>query len=251
MPSSAFRDELTHARRLAQRGLLGSALELLHRRLEKYPDDGRAWELQGLILRHDAHWAAAREALEQASVLVPLTTAGQLAWVESYVATGTPERALPLLAHLLSRDDLGTCNLPQLAARFARAGSSQGAMQVCRAWVRRQSDSDVAHFALAYHMIRLNQSPRRVLPMLSKAIRLAPERWHYQLTLVQYLVGQHDRGGAYAALVALPYESFDALECDCCLQRLMDLCIEFEDYERCARLSARRRQLGPRPSSCL
>lgn len=242
---------LQHADQLVRCGLLHSALAALKRQLQRTPDEGRLWELKGLILHKSNCPLHAVAAFENASLLVPLSTAGQMAWADSYLLMGKPERALPLVPHLIRRADLPTACLPLLAGRFARFGATSGAQLVCRAWVRRQPQSDAAHFALAVNMIRLDQSPPRVLRVLRKAIALAPHCWRYQFTLAQYLLQYEGAPSAYETLMAIPCSALALLPCRCCVDRLYELCLQFEDYERCSVLAARRVQLAECHDTCL
>ncbi|MBW3543233.1 MAG: tetratricopeptide repeat protein [Planctomycetes bacterium] len=91
-------DVLGAARRLFSSRDFESARVLAERALHQDPNNGRMWELLGLIHHASGRPDAAQAALESASLFVPLMPAGGLALADCYHALGREELLLDVHA---------------------------------------------------------------------------------------------------------------------------------------------------------
>jgi tetratricopeptide (TPR) repeat protein len=156
---------------------------LLKVALLQFPDNGRFIELQGLVWQRQQRFEPARRAFELASSLVPLSIAGQLALADAYRRCGQPADARQILSHLAGRDDIPTTLLSHLTAGLGHLGEYQLALEVSREAVQREPDRDEAIYGMVFYMSKLNYPTECMLPLLRRAVSLAPERQLYRLGL--------------------------------------------------------------------
>jgi tetratricopeptide (TPR) repeat protein len=93
---------------LYEHGMYEVGLAVAQGALDEDPDNGRLWELCGLIHRVRQEFDQALHALEVASLLVPLRPVGQFALAECYGRAGHHELAQDLYTSLLDWPDVPT-----------------------------------------------------------------------------------------------------------------------------------------------
>lgn len=164
-------------------GELAECEELLRTALLRFPDDGRFIQLQGLLWHAHRRFAAACRAFEAASLLVPLSAAAQLALADIYRRTGRNDDARTILSFLATRHDLPTILLPGLTAALGLLGEYQQALEVCRDASGRDPEQDEALYAMAYYMNKLEYPLECIVPLLRRAISLAPDSRLYRVSL--------------------------------------------------------------------
>lgn len=222
---AAYRD--AHA--ALDRGDLENCDRLLRALLAQDPEDGRAWELQGLAWYARRAHTACRRALEAAGLLVPLSVPAQLALADVYQRCGRREEALSIVRFLAERDDLARHHLPQLSAALGRLGQYALALDVCRAASLRDADDDEACFGMAYFMQRLGYPTECVLPLLRRALALEPERPIYRLSVGVVCARTGLLDDAYELLCGVDPR---CVTCASCLQTMARLFGQFDDGAR-------------------
>ena len=138
-------------------GSFDQALALFHPALRDNPDDGRLWELCGLIHRSKNDCPPCLHALETEMLLVPLSFAAQCALADCYVHAERTELALDLYQHLLDQlTDLPTDLLKNVGVGFESLGELKSALRVSQEAAAREPDSAEHRYATAYFMGQLN-----------------------------------------------------------------------------------------------
>lgn len=219
--------------------------------LRVLPDEGRLWQLYGTCRCNLKDYAAAREALEQASALVPLHPLARIALARSYAHLGQEELARTIYEYLVEGGSCPTGLLPAVAVDLNRLGEYRLALKACETLTERDPSHHQAHFGTAYYLARVGASPEALIPPLAMAMDLAPEILHYRLNLAFVLA---DAGRAEEAHGLLTAVALEEVRCPCWLLRIKDICKQVGDYGRavtCTGLlgtgnpSARREQAGP------
>ncbi|MBL9124511.1 MAG: hypothetical protein JNG90_12825, partial [Planctomycetaceae bacterium] len=184
------------------------------------PWDGKLWELLGLARQRVGDRCGARQALETANSLVPLSIAGQCALANCYLAEGLREPARVILTHLAACPELPTEHLAELAAGLGRVGELELALRMCRLASQREPDRDEPLYGMAYYMRRLRFPTKMIATVVAQAQRLDPGSMTYRLALA-LLYAELDRGSDALALVK--EVSLETLRCRSCLEKLTRL----------------------------
>lgn len=187
-----------------QNGLYFEAAHVCLAGLDRFPDAGRLWEVYGTSLWLLGQIKAAQEALETASVLVPLVPRAQLALASAYAHADKPDLARLIYHHLSKHPDFPGPLLPQLAAALGQIGEDEAALLVCEQIVKRQPEYHPAWFGIAFYLRRMGRPVWTVIPHLRVAHELAPDRRTYRLNLAACYaeVGRH--ADAYRCLEGIP-----------------------------------------------
>jgi len=196
-------------------GELLECAELLRTALLRFPDDGRFIQLQGLLWHSQRRYAAACRAFEMASLLVPLSAAAQLALADVYRRSGRNDDAKTILSFLVTRHDLPTILLPGLTAALGLLGEYQQALEVCRDASRRDPEQDEALYAMAYYMNKLDYPLECIVPLLRRAISLAPDSRLYRVSLAVLCARSGNWDEAYAIFAPLDVAE---MRCQTCVR---------------------------------
>jgi hypothetical protein len=145
---------------------------------------------------------------------------------------GQRELARQLYQHLAELSKVPTHLLSQIASGLGRLGEIHQALQVCRKAALRQPECDAPLFAMAYYMGRLRYPLEIILPVLDRAISLAPDCILYRVSKAMLLERNGQRAEAFAAVRALDVNDLSALRCGRCLARLCNLYDEAGDNAR-------------------
>ncbi|WZO99839.1 hypothetical protein EP7_001453 [Isosphaeraceae bacterium EP7] len=218
---------------LLREGRLEEADRLAGEAVEAEPDNGELWEMRGLLRQRSGDHAGACEALEMASMLVPMGHAPQCALADCYAKTGKTDLAHDMYQHLAGDPRCPTFLLPAVASGLGTLGDLTGALGVCQTWSDREPSCHEALFGTAYYMRRLGASPADVIPVMERSHELAPDRAVYRIVLAS-LYGRLERwDDAYDLLRDIPTGE---VSCTCCIRRVMaifwrsgDLC-RYEDF---------------------
>lgn len=204
-------------------GQYAEAAAVARQGLQESPDDGHLWQLYGTARCNVQDFATAREALETASVLVPLHPLAQYALAICYYRMDQPDLACVIYEHL-AEALLSTGMLSAWAARLGCLGRYKAALKVCR----RITDLDPAHhqvfFGIAFYLCRLGFSPKALIPHLAMAMDLAPNVLHYRLNLV---FAWADAGCHNEAHELLKPVALEDVRCPCWLARMLAI------FQRC------------------
>ncbi|MCI0464082.1 MAG: tetratricopeptide repeat protein [Gemmataceae bacterium] len=211
-------------------GRYAEAADLARQALQESPDDGRLWQLYGTARCHVQDFAAAREALEHASALVPLHPLAQYALATCYFRMDQPDLACVIYEHL-AETVVNTGMLSALSARLGALDKYASALKICR----RITDLDPTHhqafFGIAFYLCRLGFSSEALIPHLAMAMDLAPQVLHYRLNLAFAWTeaGCHQQAHELLKPVAL-----EDVSCLCWLARMRHIFERVGDHERAA-----------------
>ncbi|MCH2124108.1 MAG: hypothetical protein MK165_04915 [Pirellulaceae bacterium] len=201
--------------------------------LGKFPEDGRLWEIAGLIHRATDNCAEALHALEMATMLVPLSSAAQCALADCYRSTEREELAGEMYQYLLTRMvQLPNVLLENLAFGLESVGEVQLALRVSQEAARREPTSARNQYLTAYFMTQVGFTSEAVAEWAKKAVQLAPEETEYRVGL-SGLVHQSGRiEEAYDYVKDLTIDELREIPCGKCLRRLAELYETFDDELR-------------------
>lgn len=202
-------------------GELDEALALIRPALRQSPDDGRLWELCGLIHRQRNDCPPCLHALEQAMVLVPLSFTAQCALADCYVFTERHELAADLYRHLLEQvDRLPDDLLKNLSVGFESLGDNESALRVSRAAAERMPESAEHRYAAAYFMGQLGYPVSVVAEWACEAVQLAPNNAQYRIGLAGLMHASGDLDEAYRWIRELTAYELQTVPCGKCLTKL-------------------------------
>jgi tetratricopeptide (TPR) repeat protein len=192
-------------------------------------DDGQLWQLLGVALWSRGERDPAREALESASVLVPLCPLATCALADCYYRLGKVEPARACLMHLARPGRCPVELLPRVASGLGAIGEDAVALEVCRRIVDHDPAHHSAHFGIAYYLARLDGPAEDVIESLRRAHSLAPDRLPYRLNLAWALACVGKWGESAELLAEL---SAGTVRCPFWLARMETVFVSAGDRER-------------------
>jgi tetratricopeptide (TPR) repeat protein len=221
-------------------GKLDRAYELAEAALLANEHDGRLWQLRGLIHRDRREGEACIDALERASLLVPLDGIARVALAEAYGHLGRRELARDLYVALFDDESLSIELLMQIAVGLDAIEQPRLAMQACRIAADRDPERSQPYYDMGYYAARSGYPVHVVESLARRAISLEPTRVNYRIGLAS-LLAKHDRiDEAHAVVRSITPEQIDEISCRCCLERMAALYEQVGDAARaqdcCARL---------------
>ncbi|QDU57644.1 tetratricopeptide repeat protein [Aeoliella mucimassa] len=222
---------------LHQRGFTKAAIDILEVELQDHPNRGNLWQLRAELLHHQGRFDLALENLEHALLLVPLQTKGHLLLADCHRRLGHDELATHIYLELAEHTGLEDNDLWQLLRGLAATGNWRQAAEVCRREVQQKPDDDRLLFCLAQSLVRLRQPAERVVPLLRRAIHLAPCNCRYRVVLVLQLLKHHRDQEAYDELRQITATDVDSICCRGCLHRLLQLALSQGDADRAEALA--------------
>lgn len=204
--------------------------------LEYAPNDARLWEFLGIASHGMQDFLMAREALETATLLAPLSPAGQVALASCYLVSQCPEVARSMYRHLaLHRERVATSLLPLVAAGLSCLGEVDLALEIHRERAFREPQNDEAAFVVAHFMQLLKYPVELTLPVAHRAFLLAPDRMRNRVALALL---HHQCGNRFKAYELLAAVDLSQLVAECCFCRLQRLAVLFEAVGDSARRDA-------------
>ena len=215
-------DVATRARELYLTGKEDLAIQMLNRALGNAPEDGAAWELRGVICHGRKDLKAALHALETATSLKPLTLGGELALADCYARLDFKETAHAIYSHLADGDKLKPQYVPDVVVGLSGLGDNRRALRLCREAAERDPLCDQATYGMAYYMAKCGYPGEVVLPVLQKAVQLAPEVVQYQVSLANLYdeIGQREQG--LGVMSRLDVKQLQSIGCANCLCKFAD-----------------------------
>ncbi|ODU01647.1 MAG: hypothetical protein ABS79_01345 [Planctomycetes bacterium SCN 63-9] len=188
--------------------------------LERFPEDGKLWQLRGMIRHRLRDFDAAGNDLETASLLVPLEPSARCALADCHVKAGEKTLARDLYVHLADDPKCPVELLPAVASGLGALSEYRPALETCRTLARRDPARHEAHFGMAYYLRRLGHPMDSILIHVSRAHELSPATPLYRITLASLLDHFGRRDEAQELLRDLDPK---AINCACCLRRISSI----------------------------
>ena len=196
-------------------------------------DAGQLWELLGMVAYADGDVKLAIDALEHASLLVPLANCSQFVLAVCYEKREQVDPALAIYRHLASQANLDDNLLEPVARALGRCDDCEYALKVCRLAACRDPATTEPLMGMVFYMKRLHRPPEQILPVLFRAFHLNPEDCDCRLTLARTLheCGQSDEA-AYL-LACLPIEEFRCVNCLIAIHTIFAAAGDDKNLARC------------------
>jgi len=199
------------------------ARELLQQELDQNDTDGRNWELLGLIEYAERNVAATVDALERASLLVPLRPAARLALANAYAEAGHEQLSRELLAERISDSDLCAPLLLQVAASLDLLGEPTQAIRACRAAQQADPDHAQTYYDMGYYAAHAGYPANVTESLARRAISLDPENACFRVGLATMLLSADRDREAYELVRQFSARQIEDITCTCCLRRVARL----------------------------
>jgi len=217
---------------LFKRGHIKEALRLSKKATRDDASNGKLWEIRGCLHRHCGEWASGRYALETATVLVPLSPAGQCCLADCYRVLDSEELAAEMYRRLLWNRHATSELLLQVANGFDELNEPVQAVTACRMALRRDADNAQAYYDMGFYMTRAGYPFSTVEATARRAVSLAPERVDFRTGLVGLLYVAGKPSAAYEEACRLRAGQIHRMTCRCCLQRLIEVFESHGDHLR-------------------
>jgi tetratricopeptide (TPR) repeat protein len=198
------------------------AIDELQELLDANGDDGRLWEVMGNLAFANDDFALAQSSLERASVLVPLSAAGQLVLAKCYDRSGHRAAAGAIYRHVATLKRLAVELLEPLASGLGRSGEVELALAICRRAAEAMPENPDPLVGMVHYMRRLRRPVEQILPVLRRAHDLDPSNCEYRISLAWMLheVGRSEDGAELLAPV--PCERYTCIRCLTLMQQIFE-----------------------------
>ncbi|MCH2595173.1 MAG: hypothetical protein MKZ95_05115 [Pirellulales bacterium] len=213
-------------------GKLEQARDELEAALQLDSNAGQLWELLGMVSYTQGDSSQTVDALEQASLLVPLANCSQYVLAVCYEKREQIDPAHAIYRHLASLNELDDNLLEPVTRALGRCDDCEGALRVCRLAARRNPDCPEPLIGMVFYMRRLNRSSEQILPLLFRAFHLNPEDNDCRLILARTL---HECGRSDEAAYLLSYLAIEEFRCPNCLSAMEAIFNAAGDEENLAR----------------
>lgn len=204
-------------------GRLAEAHAACERAIRADADDGRAWELLGLVFHDAGQYLEAADALERASLLLPVRDEARVALAACYGALRRRRLATELYLELMLRGQLDLALMLQVAAGLDAVDEPGLAMEACRRAADLDRDSAQLYYDMGFYAARAGKPARITEALTRRAIDLDPGHLPFRLGLISLLVrvGRSDEAACEAR--ELSESQLDAIDCPCCRERVIAL----------------------------
>jgi len=223
---------LAAARDAYEAGHIHDAMEITKQHLHQHKDDGRGWEMIGLIQFSRGRFQVSVSALERAALFVPLRPAARVCLAHGYARVGRQELSRDLLAGLIDDESLPIPLLLQVATGLDAINQPGLAMRACRVASERDPDQPQPYYDMGYYVARCGYPPSLTESLARKAIALDPQRVCYRVGLASLLMKQNRDVEAYEFVQCFTSEQIERIACRCCLERIVSLFRNFGDMRR-------------------
>lgn len=218
---------------LFRQGLHYQALERISRLLNSHPDEGKAWELKGLVEDSLCWRNTSIRSLETASTLIPISASGQYVLARNYLEIGKHSLAKSVFSILLQRQDLPEKLLPAISSLLGQhPDMTHLALHACRKAVQRDPECAESWLGMACFMGKLGYPKEQIAGVLRKAVMLDPENRHYRIALSNVLEQSGQIDQAYCIVKEIKTAELSQIPCAACLQRLINIFSRAEDHTR-------------------
>lgn len=240
----AISNELTAVWNAYAAGKLDLALRFAEAALGECDEDGPLWQLRGLIHRDRGEVEACIDALERASLLVPLDAIARVCLAGAYGKTGSRELARDLFVSMFADDAMSVDLFVQVAAGLDAIDQPRLAMKACRIAAEREPERSQLYYDMGFYAARCGYPVHVVEALARRAIALEPSRVNYRVGLAS-LLAKHDRLDEAREIVAgIAPRQLAAICCRCCLERIAAIFESAGDFARAAECRARLERLA-------
>ncbi len=224
--------ELLSVWKAYQSGQLSRAMILVNSHLVRHNDDGRGWEILGLIQYARGKVGIAVSALERAALFVPLVPAARVCLAHGYGRIGCPELSRDLLLELIDDESVSIPLLLQVAAGLDAVDQPRLAMRACQVAAQRDADHAQVYYDHGYYAARSGFPPHVTESLARKALELDPDNVRFRVGLASMLIRQDRNDEAYEFVREFSNAQIEQINCRCCLERIVQLFEEAHDYRR-------------------
>ncbi len=208
---------------LYEAGEFSLARELVQRDLDRNDENGRNWELLGLIEYAEHNAAETADALERASLFVPLLPAARLALANAYAEVGHEQLSRDLLVERIDDPDFSVELLLQVAAALDVLGDPTQAIRACRTAQQADPDHAQIYYDMGYYAAHAGYPANVTESLARKAISLAPENACFRVGLATMLLSADRCREAYSLVRDFAEQQVATITCTCCLRRITQL----------------------------
>jgi tetratricopeptide (TPR) repeat protein len=203
--------------------------------LSESQQDGPLWQLRGLIHRDRGEAASCVDALERASLLIPLDAVSRVTLADAYAKIGSRDLARDLFVALFSDGTMTVELLMQIGVSLDAIDQPRLAMKACQIAAERDPERSQPYYDMGYYAARCGYPVHVVESLARRAISLEPNRVHYRIGLAS-LLAKHDRLDEAHAVVRwiTTSEQVETINCRCCLERMAALFEQVGDFGRAA-----------------
>lgn len=215
-----------------RQGRMDAVVSLANESLAKDSDDGWLWELLGLAEHLRGNPPQSIDALEHASLLVPLSGPARVYLAQGYGRIGKRQLSRDLLTELLADETLTNHALLLLAAALDAVDLPALAMKACRRVASRDPDIAQTYYDMGYYAARCGYPTEVSESLARRAISLDPGSARFRVGLASMLLRLERRAEALELVERFSSSQIADVSCRCCLQRLVALFESAGDYER-------------------
>ncbi|MEM8947437.1 MAG: hypothetical protein AAGD11_19845 [Planctomycetota bacterium] len=233
MGSTSTTDAYALAEAKFLKGDFEGARETLDAALSVDADAGQLWELLGMVAYADSDINGAVDALERASMFVPLANCSQFVLALGYEKQHRDEPAYTIYRHLAAQRNLDDNLLEPVARALGRFDDCQGALNVCRLAARRSPDTTEPLMGMVFYMQRLGRPTEQILPVLFQSLHLDPEDNDCRLATARALHDCSRHEEAAYLLSQMPIESCRCPSCLNSMQMIFAAACDEESLSRC------------------
>lgn len=217
---------------MAARGAFEPARELAVESLGRFPDEGRLWEIAGLLEHAVGDPNACEYRLETAQTLIPLRAAASCGLADAYRHFGRGDLGKDLYSHVVALEKSSIRLWQYCAQRLDEMGAAAQAVEAARRVAAAQPENAQSVFEFGYYLSRFGTASQLVVAVMKQAISLAPDQVSYRLGLADVLVSTGDTSAAFAWVQGMSARQIEQLSCPCCLERLARLFESGNDWVR-------------------
>lgn len=232
-----------------RRGFTRGAIDVLEVELTRLPDDGHLWQVRALLLYHAGRFAEALHDVERAQLLVPLMPAARFVMAECLRHLDHEELAGDVYLALAEKCSASDELLPLLQRGLGQLEMWPEVARICRWVLDHVPDDDLQVYLLSRAALQMDQPPQAVVPLLRRAVYLAPSVHRYRAALVIQLVEMRRCDEAYRELRQLPDAALQDVCCKGCLRRLLELAMAYGDAPRAGAFAAQLASFVPQSAA--
>lgn len=211
--------------------------------LEWNEDDGDAHQLLGLICYAECKYTESVAELEVASLLQPVKLKSRICLAHGYAWIGLRSLAYDLLRDLANEEIVAAELALHIASGLNLVGRPDMALRSAQKVINRDDQVAQAWYDYGYYTGRCGGSDSEVELTTSKAISLDPGNSTYRVGLAGLLFQQNRMDEAIKVIQSLTDEHISAIDCLCCIEKVVALYRQADDGHRALKAVAQLKKL--------